>query len=109
MKKLALVSLAVFAMGGCMTDGGAMETSDGSADANSVKMAIKAAEDSIKKAKSAGGEWRDSKSKFIKKAKAASAKGDFKTAMKLAKQAKFQGEMGLQQAMEQKSAKPWLF
>lgn len=109
MKKVALVSLAVFAMSGCMTDGGAMEASAGTADADSVKIALKAAEDSIKKAKAAGGEWRDSKSKFIKKAKAAAAKGDFKQALKLAKKAKFQGEMGLQQAMEEKDAKPWLF
>ena len=109
MKKLALVSLAVFAISGCMTDGGgSMESSD-TADADTVKMAIKAAEDTIKKAESAGGAWRDSKKKFVKKAKAAAAKGDFKAAMKMAKRAKFEGEMGLQQAMEQKDAKAWLF
>jgi hypothetical protein len=31
------------------------------------------------------------------------------TAAKLAKKAKFEGEMGYQQAQEQKNAGPWLF
>ncbi len=66
-----------------------------------------------------GGEWRDArdkKAKFIKcgdkkmsilhAAECYAAKGDYKSAMKYAKMAKSQGELGYQQVMEQKDAGP---
>jgi len=74
-----------------------------------VETAIKDAEAAIKKAASVDGKWRDTQSKILKQAKAAAAKGDTADAMKLAKKAKFQGDMGYQQAMDEKNAKPWLF
>lgn len=63
------------------------------------------------KAKSVGGEWRDirwkkSKKPLILNAEKAAAKGDYAKAISLLKTAKFQGEMGYQQAMEQKNAGP---
>ncbi len=63
----------------------------------------------VKKAAKIGGEWRDSKKKFIKKAKAAASKKDYKKAIKLANKAKFEGDAGYTQAMAEKDAKPWLF
>jgi murein DD-endopeptidase MepM/ murein hydrolase activator NlpD len=78
------------------------------------------------KAASVGGEWRDlrwKKSKYVKWtkpdgssvkgsyvdiAKMAAAAGDYEKAKSLLKTAKFQAEMGYQQAMEQKDAKPML-
>jgi hypothetical protein len=108
MKKLALACLAVFAVYGCSSTGGdsGSMSSSGSDD---VAGLIKSAEAAIKKAAAADGEWRDSKSKFIKTAKAALAKGDTAAAMKAAEMAKFEGEMGEKQAMAEKNAKPWLF
>jgi len=94
-------------LGGCATSGGdSTATND---EATAAKSAIAAAEASLKKARSVEGEWRDAKKKILKKAKAAASKGDFKTAIKLANKAKFQGDMGYKQAMDQKNAGPWLF
>lgn len=102
MKKLSVL-FAVLLATGCATTGGS--SSEGAGDYDSVVAEAKAA---IKKAKAAGGEWRDS-GKFLKKAEAAKAKGDMKTALKMAKKARFQGKMGEAQAMGQKDAGPWLF
>ena len=112
MKKLAIVVATLFILSGCsiFSDGGG-DSGDGMKSGGSpeVAAAIKEAEAAIKKSKSAGGEWRDAAGKLLKKAKAAAAKGDDKKALKLAKKAKFQGEMGYQQAKEQENAGPWLF
>lgn len=114
MKKLAIVGIAIIALSlsGCSWNWGwpwfGGDDSGGGSD-SSVTAAIQAAEASLKRAGSVGGEWRDSKKKYLKKAKAAAAKGDNATAMKMAKKAKFQGEASYQQAMDQKSAGPWLF
>ncbi len=72
-------------------------------DTASANQAIAAAEAARKKAASVGGEWRDT-GKLIKKAKAAAEKGDDAKAVKLATQARKQGELGYQQAMDQKNA-----
>ena len=114
MKKLAILLVAMFALGGCglMTtesSGGGEMASSGGGGSDEVKAAIAEAEAAIKKSASVGGEWRDAKKKILKKAKAAAAKGDNAEALKLAKKAKFQGEMGYQQAQEQEKAGPWLF
>lgn len=112
MKKLTLAAcLAVFAVSGCSwmsgdEEGDSMSSSAGSDDVTAV---IAAAEIAIDKAAAAGGEWRDSKDKFIKTAKAELAKGNTEAALKAAKMAKFEGEMAEKQAIEQKNAKPWLF
>jgi len=79
----------------------------------------------VDKAASVGGEWRDTrwkKSKFVKytapddgktikssfmgAAAEAAKHGDYEKAIEFLKTAKFQGEMGYQQAMEQKNAGP---
>jgi len=112
MKKLAIVVATLFILSGCslFSDGGSGGgDSGGGAASPEVAAAIGEAEAAIKKAKSVGGEWRDAGGKFLKDAKAAAAKGDDATALKLAKKAKFQGEMGYQQAKEQEKAGPWLF
>jgi len=70
-------------------------------DAAQFKQAIEKAEMAKKKAASAKGEWRDT-GKIIKKAKAAAKKGDYASAIKLANTAYRQGELGYQQAVEQK-------
>lgn len=76
----------------------------GDADqAAQFKQAIEKAEASRKKAASVKGEWRDT-AKIIKKAKAAAKKGDYHKALKLANTAYRQGELGYQQAMDEKNA-----
>jgi hypothetical protein len=112
MKKLAILVFTFFALSGCSLfggDSGGHMGMSGGGSSTDVDSAIKAADAAIKKSASVDGEWRDAKKKILKKAKAAAAKGDNEKALKLANMAKFQGEMGYQQAMEQKNAKPWLF
>jgi len=112
MKKIVIAATVSFVLSGC-----SLFAADSSNDKASVtasgntelEAAIKTAESSLKKAASVGGEWRDSKKKYIKGAKAALSKGDIKKAMQLANKAKFEAEMGYTQAMEQQKAGPWLF
>ena len=101
MKKLATFAAILF-MTGCATSGMKMSSDD---NFESVASEAKAA---IKKAASVDGEWRDSE-KILNKAEKAAKAGDMKVALKLAKTAEFQGEMGYKQAMGQKNAGPWLF
>jgi len=77
-------------------------------DAKDFPTLIKQAEAAVKKSGDVGSQWRDAEL-FIGQAKMAAANGDMEKAMKLAIQAKRQGELGYQQAQEQKNAKPWLF
>jgi nucleoid-associated protein YgaU len=64
--------------------------------------ACAAAEAARKKAKSVGGEWRDT-GKIIKKGLAALKAGDEAKAIKLCEQARRQGELGYAQALAQKA------
>lgn len=111
MKKLVLFGALIFALSGCSVfqGGNGGGAGAGGADAAAAKAAIEAAEAALAKARKVDGEWRDAKKKFLKKAKADASKGEYAKAIKLANTAKFQGEMGYQQAMEQKDIKPWLF
>jgi hypothetical protein len=109
MKKLVLIGAMVFAISGCSMFGGGDSASSGGADAAAAKSAIADATAAVKKAAKVGGEWRDTKKKFIKKAKAAASKKDYKKAIKLANKAKAEGEMGYTQAMAEKNAGPWVF
>jgi hypothetical protein len=70
------------------------------ADEKSFNATYEAADSARKKAASMNYEWRDT-GKMLKKAKEAAGKGDYETAEKLAKKAKFQGEMAVAQANEQ--------
>lgn len=106
MKKTLLLGALVFALSGCASTGGNTAMSG---DAAAATAAIEAAEAAIKKSASVEGEWRDASSKILKHAKDAASKGDYAEAIKQAKKAQSQGEMGYQQAMDQKDAKPWLF
>jgi hypothetical protein len=109
MKKTVLFGALLLALSGCAYMGGGESEMAANGDADAANAAIKAAETAIKKSATVGGEWRDAKKKILKSAKAAASKGDYKKAIKLADFAKFQGDMGVEQAMEQKNAKPWLF
>jgi hypothetical protein len=71
---------------------------DPAADTTAV---IEKAEAARQKAASVGGEWRDT-GKLIKKAKHAAKEENFTAAQVWAKQALHQGELGYQQAMQQK-------
>lgn len=109
MKKLMIFGALVFALSGCSSMGGSGSSAAGGNDAAAAKAAIAAAEAALDKARSVEGEWRDAKKKMVKGAKAAASKGDFEKAIKLANKAKFEGEMGYKQAMDEKNAGPWLF
>ena len=61
--------------------------------ADTLKAAIDAAKASQKAAAEVGGEWRDI-GKFLKKAEELGAAGDFAKAVKLAKKADTQGQLG---------------
>ena len=113
MKKIAIVVATLFILSGCSlfsdSSGGGEKAGAAGGASPEVAAAIKEAEEAIKKSASVGGEWRDASGKFLKEAKAAAAKGDNDTALKFAKKAKFEGEMGYQQAKSQEKAGPWLF
>lgn len=107
-----------------MSEQKAETVSTSAVDKAAYDAALTAATEAVDKAASVGGEWRDTrwkKSTFVKwtspsgetvkgsymtvAAKAAEA-GDFAKAVELLEMAKFQGEMGYEQAMAQKSAGP---
>lgn len=69
--------------------------------------ALADAKQSIKNAKKAHYEWRDS-GKMLKKADKAAKNGDFETATKIALKAKRQGELALAQSKDQVNAGPRL-
>ncbi|MDH5256898.1 MAG: SoxXA-binding protein [Gammaproteobacteria bacterium] len=101
MKKLAVIATALMLFGCATTEPKMEQTAD-------YPTLVKQAEASIKKAKSVGSEWRDSE-KFLKNAEKAAKAGDMDKAMKLAKKAKAEGELGYKQGESQKNAGPWLF
>ncbi len=92
--------IAVIALLGLSACGGVAARSD--AD---VQQAIEAAQAAAHKADAVGSEWRDT-GEMIKKARQAAAQGDQAKAMKLAKEAEKQGELGYQQYLDQKNAGP---
>lgn len=75
-----------------------------SGDAKAAEAAIAAADSARKKAAGVDGEWRDT-GKMIKQAQAALKAGDADKAVKLAKQAEMQGQLGYEQAVSQKELK----
>lgn len=117
--KVAAISIAL-AVGSV---GIAQAGGPGKADFDKLRAEVMSLAD---KAASVEGEWRDlrwKKSTFVKwknaagetvkgsfvgVADAAAAEGNYVKAMELLKTAKFQAEMGYQQAMEQKNAGPRL-
>ncbi len=92
----ALALLGAVALSGCSSDAVKSDT----AAKSSYEKTLAEAKAERKKAAAVGGEWRDI-GKFLKAADKAAAKGDYDTAMKLAKKALFQAKMGQIQAKEQ--------
>ncbi len=114
MKIKTLIGTSLVALSMALGAAGCAGTGGQQAAAKSQAQSAKAAEfDRIykeavaarKKAASVGFEWRDI-GKFLKKAKAAAKKGDYDKAIKLAKKAKAQGELGYQQYLSQRNAGP---
>jgi len=119
MKKSTILSAAmvcgVLALGGCESKSGSKSAASnamaprvaaptrGPASQTTYTAALAAAQASERKAASVGGEWRDT-GQLIKESQAAAEKGDFDAAIKLADEARFQGEMGFLQAVSQKNA-----
>ena len=109
MRKAAIVwasLLALSLLSACGSMGSGKEDMSKTGGSSDIEQLIKEADSAIKKAASVDGEWRDSSGKYLKQAKAALSKGDLETAKKMAEKAKFEGEMGYQQAIEQKNAGP---
>jgi hypothetical protein len=67
-----------------------------------TRIAIEKAESARQKAAQSGGEWLDT-GKLIDQAQIAAQQGDFVAAQSLANQAVQQGELGYQQAVQQKN------
>ena len=112
MRKTAIVCaslLTISLLSACGSTGSGSEDMATAGGSSEIEQLIKEADAAIKKADSVGGEWRDSGGKYLKQAKAALSKGDMDTAKQMAEKAKFEAEMGYQQAVEQKNAGPWLF
>jgi len=74
---------------------------------NDANMAIKSATKANGAAKKLYVEWRDT-GKILKKARKAKGKGDFDTAVKLAKKAETQAKNAVAQAKSQRNVKPRL-
>lgn len=70
---------------------------------DSFDAAYQAAETARQQAAAAGYEWRDT-SKLLSEAKDAAAAGDYAAAVKLADEAKLQGELAVQQAAHEADA-----
>jgi Ni/Co efflux regulator RcnB len=102
MKAIKLIRTATLAVAVASLSAGALQAAEKD-QAAEFEAAVEKADASRKKAASAGGEWRDT-GKMIKQAKAAAKKGDYKKGLKLANTAYRQGELGYQQAMDQKDA-----
>jgi len=101
-KIFAGIALATLLLSGCTTTG---YSGSASATQESYDAAVVAAKSSIKTAKSANYEWRDS-GKMLKKADKAAKAGDFEKATKIANKAKRQGELALIQSKDQANAGP---
>jgi len=121
MLKVALMALAMLVAG---TGPAIADKHKMSPEMEAFQRDLKGANAALDAAKKVGGEWRDArwkKSKAVKvkgkdgktkktsilgAAEAYAKMGDFKKAKKLVKKAIFQADMGYQQALEQKNAKP---
>ena len=100
MKAIKLIRTATLAVAVASLSAGALQAAEKD-QAAEFEAAVEKADASRKKAASAGSEWRDT-GKMIKQAKAAAKKGDYKKGLELANTAYRQGELGYQQAIDQK-------
>ena len=113
---LLLMAALILVLSACSTTGGDKTAATNGGDeiwreytADDATKAITSAEAAIKLAASVDGEWRDTSKVYLNQAKDAASNGIYKIAVQMAESAQFQAEMGYQQAMSQKDAKPWLF
>ncbi len=92
-------TILIASLAGCASYG-----SGSSADAD-YQQAMAEAKVSLKHAARTNFEWRDS-GKLLKQAEKAAKDGDYETAIKLANNAKMQGEMAVAQSQDQANAGP---
>ncbi|MES9844443.1 MAG: hypothetical protein ABW131_07320 [Candidatus Sedimenticola sp. 6PFRAG5] len=107
MRKYKSLGMLVLAGALCMTAGSVLAADKAKAadpKAAEISKVIAAADAARKKAASVEGEWRDT-GKFIKQAKKALESGDYDKAMKLARKARAEGELGYAQAVAQTELK----
>ena len=102
-KKFVCAALTSLILTGCASSGS--NVADAPATKETYKAAFNGAQMALSKAGKAQNEWRDSGKILIKAAKAAKT-GDYKTATKLALQAKRQGELAYEQAQFEANAGP---
>jgi hypothetical protein len=105
--RLTMLSAVALFIAAC----GAMETQEhGSAgdDMARFEQVYQQAEAAWNKAAAVGGGWRDTQD-FLKEAKEAASKADFKKAISLAEYARFEGEAAFSQYQSQRKAGPYLF
>lgn len=92
---VAAIALAgAFGLTGC---GEGVKGEKAAGGMSAYDAAVAEAKAEVKKAKAAGGEWRDI-GKFLKHADEAAKAGDMDKAMKLVQKATFQAKVGQQQA-----------
>lgn len=84
----------------------ACATTPTTGSADDYEKALAEAKTAQAAAKKANNQWFY-KEDLVKQAETAAAAGDYETATKLAKKAKFQGDMAVKQAEEQKNAGPY--
>ena len=108
--RMAAVCGIAFSMSACSTMQGSGDGSDESAEASkpAFEQAYQAAEAAYNRAKATNNLWVATEEQ-MDKAKDAAGKGDFATAIKLAKRAKFESDAAYEQYESQKNIKPWLF
>lgn len=109
MIRMATIGAITFSMAACST----MQGSDGNdesaaASKPAFEQAYQAAETAYNRAKETGNLWVATEDRMTK-AREAADKGDFATAIKLAKSAKFESDSAFDQHESQKNIKPWLF
>lgn len=102
-KKFVCAALTSLILTGCASS--SSTDADAPATKETYNAAFNGAQMALNKAGKAQNEWRDSGKILIKAAKAAKA-GDYKTATKLALQAKRQGELAYEQAQIEVSSGP---
>jgi hypothetical protein len=105
MRPSAYLFGALFLAGCASAQSGSESPPTAAGAAQDPQQAIEEAVQAQKKAASVGSEWRDTQS-LIDKAKDAAGKGDTATALKLAAEAKLQGEQGYLQGTSQKDVGP---
>jgi len=99
------LALTGILLSGCASSGSS--SAKAPATMETYQVVLSEAKSSLKKARAARFEWRDSV-KILKKSAKAAEKGDFETAIKLANKAKRQGELAVAQSKAQANAGPRL-